>query len=358
MVQAALNRKPRASRGGRSPIELTTTIVPAPSAHTLVTPGLELYNTDHVASKGVEVAVEEMARLLEEHWDLADRSRRVMSAYNRKRTCMAAMPRIDIGDYVLYAVHKPDTKLGYVWRGPGVVLRQLSPLVYEVKPAGIEHASAMEVHVCKLRRFATASLHMSEQIRTDLARDHPDNVVSKLVDHVVENDTMWFKCRWKGFSKAVDSWQTSDVLQQDCPETIRSYARRLQAKGKMDDALQQHIEEAFPADSANKLRIVDVEDHVLSDTDSSDTGSEPAHEHDTIDAHEPDMPERDTSADGAATPELPPVTQRRVASRNATASVSGTPVRVTRSTRARPAATQQRKPTAAHHYPLRVRTRR
>ena len=114
MVQAALNRKPRASRGGRSPIELTTTIVPSTRVHTLVSPGMQLYNTDSLASASVDEAVAKMEKLLESHWDLADRSRRVMSALNRKRTAHEAMPRVDVGDFVLYAVHKPDTKLDYV----------------------------------------------------------------------------------------------------------------------------------------------------------------------------------------------------------------------------------------------------
>ena len=48
-----------------------------------------------------------------------------------------------IGDYVLYAVHKPDTKLGYVWKGLDVVLSQISPLVYEVKPAVIPHSATI-----------------------------------------------------------------------------------------------------------------------------------------------------------------------------------------------------------------------
>ena len=118
-----------------------------------------------------------------------------MSAYNRRRTAQEAMPRIDVGDFVLYAVHKRDTKLDYVWRGPGVVLQKVSPMVYEVKPAGIDHAKPMDVHVCKLRRFAVASLNMTEQIRTDLARDHPDNVVAKLVGHDMSNNEVWFRCR-------------------------------------------------------------------------------------------------------------------------------------------------------------------
>ena len=228
-----------------------------------------LHNVDPVATRGVDAAVNEMVELLESHWDLADRSRRVMSAYNRKRTSQEAMPRIDLGDYVLYAVHKPDTKLDYVWRGPGVVLRKVSPMVYEVKPAGVPHAKPMEVHVCKLRRFAAASLQLTEQIRADLARDHPDNVVAKLVGHDMSDGEVWFRCRWKGFSKAVDSWQTGEVLQQDCPEVIRAYAQRLRSKGRCDDELDQYVKTAFPAGTVAKVTLPTSD--VSSDSDDSDT---------------------------------------------------------------------------------------
>ena len=162
MVQAALNRKPRPSREGRSPIDLTTTIVPQTRVHTLVTPGMELLNVDKTVTKTVDNAVSKTAELLAAHWDLADRSRRVMSAYNRKCTVNEVMPKVDIGDYVLYTVHKPDTKLNYLWRGPGIITAKKSPMVYTVQPAGIDHAKPMQVHVCRLRRFAATSLDLTE----------------------------------------------------------------------------------------------------------------------------------------------------------------------------------------------------
>lgn len=36
---------------------------------------------------------------------------------------------------------------------------------------------------------------MTEQLRLDINRDHPDNVVSKLVSHQLHNEELWFMCR-------------------------------------------------------------------------------------------------------------------------------------------------------------------
>ena len=89
-----------------------------------------------------------------------------------------------------------------------MVMRKVSPMVesvYEVKPPGVTHAKTMEVHVCKLRLFAADSLQLTEQIRADLVRDHPDNVAAKLVGHDMSDGEVWFLCRWKNFNKAVGS---------------------------------------------------------------------------------------------------------------------------------------------------------
>ena len=275
LVQTALNRKPRASRGGRSPIELTTTLVPTTRTHTLVSPGMELRQIDKPASEAVDHAVNKVAALLEDHWDLADRSRRVMSARNRKRTATDAMPKVDIGDYVLYAVLKRDTKLDYTWRGPGVITRRLSPLVYGVKPAGMQHAKEMQVHVCRLRRFAAACLGLTEQIRTDLARDHPDNIVAKVVAHGEHDDKVWFRCRWKGFTREADTWQLGSVLVEDCPAVLRAYHKRCESKKGKDPLLTTFMKDNFPSLEAETLALR-LDDELSESEGSQSTDDETA----------------------------------------------------------------------------------
>ena len=96
--------------------------------------------------------------------------------------------------------------------------------------------------MCKIRRLAAGFLRLTKQIRTeDLARDHPDNIVSKLVtNHWKE------RCRWKELDKEVGSWGTGYVMYEDCSEIIRAYARKLTTKGRLDDRLKCYIENEFP----------------------------------------------------------------------------------------------------------------
>ena len=114
-VQKAMQRKQRKSRGNRSPIELTTSIVPTKGVDLLVSSGIDVQVIDEEASEALDAAVSAMTTLLESHWDLADTTRRAKSQANTRRTDVAAIPKISRGDYVLYAVHVPDMKLDYVW---------------------------------------------------------------------------------------------------------------------------------------------------------------------------------------------------------------------------------------------------
>ena len=205
-----------------------------------------------------------------------------------------------------------------------------------------------EVHVCKLRRFAAASMELTEQIRTDLARDHPDNIVSKLVDHDLSNGETWFRCRWKGFSKAVDSWQTGEVLHQDCPDVIRKYVARLRARNKCDDVLEQYFQATFPAEEVTKVRLAHVE---------SGTDSEPE-ERETPDPTAADTAVPSDHADNvealASTTDTSPG-HARAATTNAPAVVTNP---ISERTHTRSGSTQSARASVTHRYPLRARGRR
>ena len=226
LVQRALQRKRRKSRGDKSPLELTTSIVPRAGTDLLINEGLDVRRVDGDASQQLDQATGDLAALLESHWDLANTARRAKSEQNRAKTDMTAMPDIDLGDYVLYAVHVPDTKLDYRWRGPGQVIHQVTPMVFIVEPVGVPHVRPFPVHTQRLRRFATADLDVTEQLRIDVQRDHPANVIQKLVDHQVYNHQLWFRVRWLGFSAARDTWQLAAEINASAPNTILVYYRR------------------------------------------------------------------------------------------------------------------------------------
>ena len=56
-----------------------------------------------------------------------------------------------------------------------------------------------------MRRFASSDLGITEQLKLDVMRDHPDNIVQKLTKHKHDEGRLWFKVRWLGFTAARDS---------------------------------------------------------------------------------------------------------------------------------------------------------
>ena len=104
-----------------------------------------------------------------------------------------AVPEIDVGDYVrlvLYAKHKKESKLDYTWLGPCVVTKVVTPLVYRIRPYTLYESQSFDVHIQRLRRFAGKKLHMTEQLKLDVAADFEDNVVAKIVGHEYKHGTL------------------------------------------------------------------------------------------------------------------------------------------------------------------------
>lgn len=89
-------------------------------------------------------------------------------------------------------------------RGPAQVLYRVNPQVFIVEPIAVEHVQPFPVYIQRLRRFASSDLGITEQLRIDVSRDHPDNVIQKLTKHKFDVK-MWFRVRWLGFSAAKDT---------------------------------------------------------------------------------------------------------------------------------------------------------
>ena len=200
LVQRALQRKRRPTRGNMSPLQITTGLEPRDAVSLIVDEGLDIKQIDGDASALLDETVRQMADLLEKHWDLADTARRAKSEENRRRTDMSALPAIAIGDYVLYAQFVPDTKFDYKWRGPAQVIHRVNPMIFIIDPVGVEQVQPFAVHVSLLRRFAPSQLEVTEQMQDEIRLDHPDNVVKKLMAHKTENNVLWLKVRWLGFT--------------------------------------------------------------------------------------------------------------------------------------------------------------
>lgn len=171
-----------------------------------------------------------MAQLIESHWDLADTVRLAGNLPRRRTGERRTSPvfrrsHVVTTSFTLYAVHIADTKLDYVWRGPAQVIHKVNPQVYIVEPIAVENVRPFPVHIQRLRRFAFSDLGITEQLRMDVLRDHPDNVVQKLTDHRFD-EGLWCKVRWLGFTATRDSWQRADVLAASCPDMLLQYYRK------------------------------------------------------------------------------------------------------------------------------------
>ena len=211
----------------------------------LQTNGRALEVIDKEAALTLDESARQLARRMEEIYDMANVTRRAKSETNRKNTSDKAIPNIDIGDFVLYAKHKKDTKLDYTWLGPAVITKKVTPLVYRIRPYTLYESQTFDVHVKRLRRFASKGLNITEQLRLSVERDHPDNIVQAIQKHEMRNDTLYMQCRWKGFTKAMDSWQAADSLADTCPDMIREYAK--EDKTKTDRHLTEFMERRFPS---------------------------------------------------------------------------------------------------------------
>jgi hypothetical protein len=205
--------------------------------------GLKLLTIDDITQAKIDTSIQHMANLLEQHWDLADTARRAISKHNRKRTDPTSIPRIQIGSHILYAMHKPDTKLDYIWRGPGTITDHTNHLTYTVKPK-TEHGKSMQIHACRIRPFATAALNLTQQIREDIVRDHPDNIVQRILSHRYSNKKLWMWCHWKGFTKNADSYQEAKILYEDCPTALTKYYK--DPKTKRTRPLTRFMRKHFP----------------------------------------------------------------------------------------------------------------
>ena len=246
IVQGAMNRRRRASRGNRSPIELTTGRQPKTMAAMLHTEGHNLDVLDEKATRSVDEACARFADHMEKIYDVANLARREKSERNRRNTSSAAIPNISIGDFVLYAKHDgSDTKLDYTWLGPAEVVKAVSPLIYTIRPYTLYQSNTFDVHIKHLRRFASKDLHVTEELQLDIDWDHPDNIILKLVGHKVHGDEMHFKVRWKGFTTEMDSWKPASSLYHKYPTLITKYYSN--NPNKRDDALEEYMAEKFPS---------------------------------------------------------------------------------------------------------------
>lgn len=252
LAQAALNRLPRKSRGGLSPLQLTTSMESPPALHQILQDAdITTVNTAQVQI--INEHVQLAADVLQEHWDLADTARRATNASNAKKTDLSLLEDLRIGDYVLFAQHKPATKFDYTWAGPAVIVDQVNDQIYTLQHANAHdhphrRADPFDVHVSHIRLFAPPSLGLTATIRHEIVWDNPNNIISKIVSHRFQRKQLWLRIRWRGFTAEADTYQDPQVVANDAPDVLVRYLRYMKRnKIKWPLPLKRLQQRQFPS---------------------------------------------------------------------------------------------------------------
>ena len=139
-----------------------------------------------------------------------------------------------VGDYVLWAKladqHKKyQDKLHAKWYGPMRVVDAISPWVYEIEDliTKVRH----QAHAKRLKYYIDSSLHISEEIVTQVKHDNGQYDVKQIVDHRCANSHLnkWeLLVQWEGYA-GEDSWEPVVQLYRDAPNMVKAYVKQLSA---------------------------------------------------------------------------------------------------------------------------------
>ena len=98
---------------------------------------------------------------------------------------------------------------------PAVDTDMPNPLICNITPCTAHPINPLSSHISRVRHYSGPLLNMTEQIKLDVYRDHPDNIVIKLVGHQLHNGELWFMCRWRGFTAEIDSALPQNIILED-----------------------------------------------------------------------------------------------------------------------------------------------
>ena len=244
LIQAHINRTPTKSRGGLSPIQITTGLkAKSTFQHVLFQEhNAKMATAIPLQSELIQDHIDNFITGLEETWGKASQARNVQSMTNIKARKQAqTVPQLEIGEYVLMAQPERISKLEFKWVGPLRVTNTISKFVYECKPISKRNMRPRVIHITRLRRFASKYLNVTEQIQRSADRDFPDCEVQQLIAHKINpaDGELYIKVQWLGFTQAERTWESAASLHKYVPGHVRAYT--------YDHRQNKHCENFFNA---------------------------------------------------------------------------------------------------------------
>ena len=255
VAQEAINKVLKvASRGGRTPCELLTGMLPQTAARRLSVLGVEAEQVkfDSVPADTLLEHLDGIHEALALLWEKASdaqlaRQQENSRARAKKRVRKENIPHIQLGDTVLVAEAVPSNKLQMTWTGPHQVVNAVSPYVYEVEPMLPVRGRRRRklVHIVRLRRFANGELGSridAKRIEREALKDYPDNVVKRFVSHHKDKKgTFMIRVRWLGYDQAHDTDEPIHNLAKDVPNLVEEYLTLHKGEKACDRMLKRYF---------------------------------------------------------------------------------------------------------------------
>ncbi len=225
IVQHALNMTPSSRLGGRAPVTIMTQL-PATNALTCILYDATIYEADQdQLDKWREANIVALAASRDAlHRETAasseakrDKQRKTANLKKNRITLALA-----VGDYVLVGLvsSQMPPKLTIQWLGPRRIIEALSDWVYIVEDLRDRRRSTH--HISRLKLFATADLHVSQDLLDHVAYVEGGHVVEALLDCKYDRQAKEWQIlvKWMGIDEFENSWEPLSILYEDVPTLV------------------------------------------------------------------------------------------------------------------------------------------
>ena len=238
VIQHAINHAPSDRNDGIAPITAVLGAEPdSPLDHILLPhkPQPQFLNT---MKPNIEHLVRDLrSKIGAIHRRIQHRRDRIIA--RNLRCCRGAHVNFQIGDFVLMAKTRilPGNKLMAKWLGPMRIDSCVNDHVYMV--SNMATGKTWQVHTQRLRPYADASLHVTEEIKEHLRYVKHRMTVKKLskIRYDSEQKNLQILVEWLGLEPEEATWEPVENLLEDVPRLVRDYHRKLGRRHKLYGAL-------------------------------------------------------------------------------------------------------------------------
>lgn len=225
VVQSAINNAPSPQRNGVAPITAFTGREPSTPISTFLRMGDSVPQTISEAQREKGFNIQSLITAMEDLHPLIEHSlekerKRIRNARNR-----GELANFQEGDFVLVArddFHKGE-KLCVRWRGPRRVTKCLNDYAFQVED--LRNGDLQIVHGTRLKFYADNSLDTTAIISHVLASE-TGMPVSRLLQLVEDNGSLFVSVRWKGLSSTEDTVEPLQRVYEDVPQLLLKLLRR------------------------------------------------------------------------------------------------------------------------------------